>query len=138
VACGKIVGAHGQCPIEEVTEAHLAVAFYARIRRSAGDMFVDEIAHDHIVKMVLSVEDVKGDIQVRGNPSSVSHLVWRAASVQTLRWTGRRLAPQTHHETDYLVSLFDQQGRGSRAVDPATHSNDDATSLSVLSPRSTG
>ena len=55
----------------ELAEFQPAIAYDARIRRPAGQVFVGEVVDD-AVEVFLEVEGVKGDVETVGNAASVS------------------------------------------------------------------
>ena len=111
--------------LPEAGELDELVAAHTRVRRATrqivGDKRVDHIAGEDVAE----VHHIERDAELCGDTAGIEKVVERATT------TTRRVAPQPHGDADDLVSGFDQQGRGNRAVDAAAHTNDDA----VAAPR---
>jgi hypothetical protein len=107
--------------IQEVSELEHPVTHDARVRRSALIVFIDEIVNE-LAELMLKVDRVKRDAQVRRHKLGVSRIFDRAAAFSAFT-PGMDSVP--HEQSNHVVSLLLQETRSSAAVHPSAHGNDD-------------
>ena len=94
-------------------ELQIAVAMRAGQRRTPGGVLLHEVRHDLLVELPLEVQDVVRDIDRRRDAPRIVQVVDRAAAPErpaVLALT--RGVVQLHRQTDDVVALLGEQGRG--------------------------
>ena len=98
------------------------VAARARIGRAPRCIFGHEIIDDALVKFVLQIQNVIGNIELMRHAPRVFGRANGAAAAETMR--GKRIIfsrPQLHGDADHFIILLDQKRRRHARIDAATH-----------------
>jgi len=119
---GDVLGAKTARTIEERRELQVAVAVRARNGRAARRVFADEVRDDRVLELPLEVEDVVRDAERPGDAPRVVQIVERAAAAKGL---AAALIVELHRQTNDVMTLLGEQGRGDRGVDASRHGNHD-------------
>src|SRR4029450_7537485 len=101
------------CALEQRGELQIAVAVRAGQRRAARDVLMDKVGDDRLLKPLLEIQDVMREPEWRGNTPRVIQVVERAAGAEVALVLGIEL----HGQTDDVMTLLGEQGRGDRGVD---------------------
>jgi hypothetical protein len=129
VSGGDRLRAESACPLEQRGEFQIAVAMCAGQRRTARGVLVDEVRDDGLLKPLLEIEDVMRKAKRRGDAASIVQIVERAARAEMPAVLKTAvLCIQLHGQTNDIMTLLGEQGRGDRGVDAARHGDNDAHS----------
>jgi len=100
---------------EERRKLQVAVAMRAGERRSPRGVLLHEIRDDGVAELSLEIDDVMREADVCGHTPRVLQVVERAARAPRL-FPGA-LVIQLHRQTNHVMTLLGEQGRGDRRVD---------------------
>jgi hypothetical protein len=119
VAGGDRVGAEAGRAIDERRELQVAVAVRAGKGSAARGVLPDEVRHHLLVELALEIQDVVRDADRRRHFAGIVQIVERAAAAEGGLTLG--LVVELHRQTNHVVTLLGEQGRGDRRVDAARH-----------------
>ena len=100
---------------EEIAELDRAVALDARDRRPSRKIVVGETVHHFRAEAVLVVENIMGDVDLRGDLSRVMNVLAGATGARPMR--GGAMVVKLEGDADDVIALLLQQGghdRGNR------------------------
>jgi hypothetical protein len=110
MACGQTLGTNLARHAQKRLELHVRVAVGASNRSAAGEILIDEGAHDALLELLLEVHYVMRKIQVLGDTLGVVNVVERTAAVLlgavALQFRQAALIPELHGEADDRAALF--------------------------------
>ena len=139
MAGGQTLGADLARHAEKRLELHVRVAVGAGDGRAAGEILIDERAHDALLELLLEVHDVMRKIQVLRDALGVVDIVERAAAVLlgtvALEFGEAALVPELHREADDGVALLLKDGGDGGGIDAAGHGDRDQAALGFLASR---
>src|SRR4029453_18221861 len=98
-----------------------AVAVRAGKGRAARSVLPDEVRHDLLVELPLEIQDVVWDTDRCCHFPSIVQIVERTAAAEG--GLPLALVVELHRQTNHVVTLLGEQGRGDRGVDAAGHSD---------------
>jgi hypothetical protein len=113
------VGAEAGRAIDERRELQVAVAMRAGKGRAARGVLPDEVRDDLLVELPLEIQDVVWDTDRRCHFPSIVQIVERTAAAEG--GLPLALVVELHRQTNHVVTLLGEQGRGDRGVDAAGH-----------------
>ena len=123
---GEQVGADLARRDQQLVKLQMVVAQAARNRRPAGEVLVDERAHDIVLEARLLIDHVIRNAQLLGHVAGVVDIVdGAAASLHRLGHalvTGKAtLVPKLQGQANDVVAALAQHGRDGRGIDTAGH-----------------
>src|SRR5262245_35579621 len=125
----QMLGPEPSRAVQERRELHIAVAVRAGNWRAPRAVLAHEIRDHRVRELPLEVHDVVGETACRGYAPRIVQVVERAAATELHTLTRLPRASrgvQLHRQTNDVMTLLGEQGRGNRRVDAARHGNDNA------------
>src|SRR5688572_885357 len=113
--------------VEQRRELQIAVAMRAGQWGPARGVLLHEVRDDRLLKPLFEIQDVVREAEPRSHAARVIQVVERAAGskMPAVRRTAV-LCIQLHRQTDNVMTLLGEQGRGDGGVDASRHCDDDA------------
>ena len=105
--------------IEQRRELQIAVAVRAGQRRASGRVLAHEVRDDRLLELPLEIDDVVRKTESGGHAPRILEVVERAARAPRL--LAAALIVELHRQTDDVMTLLGEQGRGDRGVDASRH-----------------
>src|SRR5262245_63345425 len=93
-------------------------------RRPSGCVLLNEVRDQSLAKLALEIDNVVRKADEGGDAPRIVKIVERAAAPPCL--LAAALIVELHRQTDNLMTLLGEQGRGDRGVDASRHGYDDA------------
>jgi hypothetical protein len=112
--------------LEQRRKLQVAVAVRARQRRPPARVLPHEVRDDGLLELPLEVDDVVGESEDAGDTPRVVEIVERATAPEFRSAVlGPALVVELHRQTDDVMTLLAEQGRGNGGIHAAGHGHDD-------------
>ena len=115
-----IIAAQNLGPAEKMVKFQIPIAVDAGIGSNAAFVAADKFRNDLFMEFCFCVENMKGHPQLPGDAPGIFHIVQRAAGACFFR-VGNFIVVQPHGGSHAVISCFQHQIGGNRAVHAAAH-----------------
>src|SRR5688500_5622598 len=99
----------------------MGIAKYARVWRTASNVFVGKMVNYKIAEFFPYIDYIMRKTQLNGNVPGIVYGIEAAAAGFFFTTSRRSIIPGFHGHAYYFVSLFVQQHSGHRTVNSAAH-----------------